>query len=275
MKPVIVITGCSSGIGRAAAVLFASKGWQVVATMRQPEAHPLPDTIAVMAMDVTQPSQIAAVIAETLQRFGRIDALVNNAGFGAFGPMETASEALLERQWQTNVQGVMATIRAVLPAMRAQQQGVIVNIASIGGLVTMPLNAVYHATKYAVVGLSEGLHYELAPWGIQSKIVAPGGVATDFAGRSLSLTYQGDDHPYHEYVTQVQQAFSQRQGHYSTPEAVADVIYTAVTDGERQRVRYVVGADAQALLAAREQLGEAGYLHMMQQRFAPQPAEQA
>lgn len=275
MKPVIVITGCSSGIGRAAAILFESRGWQVVATMRQPEAHTLPEGIMVMPLDVTRSPQIATVVTDTLRRYGRIDALVNNAGFGAFGPLETAPEALLEQQWQTNVHGVMETIRAVLPAMRAQRQGVIVNVASIGGLVTMPLNAVYHATKYAVVGLTEGLHYELAPLGIQSKYVAPGGVATDFSGRSLSLTYQGEDHPYHAYVSQVRQAFSQRQGQYSSPEAIADMIYIAVTDGDTQRVRYVAGADAQALLAAREQLGETGYLQMMQQRFTPQAADHA
>ncbi|MES2297492.1 MAG: SDR family oxidoreductase [Pseudomonadota bacterium] len=269
MKKTILITGCSSGIGRASAELFGARGWNVVATMRDPAAAgalaALP-SVTVARLDVTDPAAIDAVVAHTLHLHGRIDALVNNAGFGAFGPFETAPPALIERQLATNLSGVFNMVRAVLPAMRAQRAGSIINIASVGGLTTMPFNAIYHATKYAVVGFTEALVYELAPFGIAAKVVAPGGVATDFATRSLSLTYSDEQHPYADDVARVMAAFQQNRANYAQPEAVAEVIYGAATDGSAT-IKYVAGADAQALLAARASLGDEGYVHMMMQRF--------
>jgi NAD(P)-dependent dehydrogenase (short-subunit alcohol dehydrogenase family) len=269
MKKVILITGCSSGIGRASARLFAPQGWQVVATMRDTadagDLAGLPN-VDVLALDVSAPAAIAAAFATVASRYGRLDAVVNNAGFGAFGPFETASRDLIARQLATNLTGMMDVTRAALPMMRARRSGTIVNIASIGGLVTMPLNAIYHATKYAVVGFTEGLTYELAPFNIRARYVAPGGVATDFAGRSLSTTFDGNDHPYAGTVDKVLAAFRQRSGSYATPEQIAQVVLQAVTD-EGAQVAYVAGDDALALQAARAQLGEQGYLHMMEQRF--------
>jgi NAD(P)-dependent dehydrogenase (short-subunit alcohol dehydrogenase family) len=265
----ILITGCSSGIGHAAAQLFATRGWNVVATMRDPAAAgELASTpnVAVARLDVTDPASIEAVVQQTLAAHGRIDAVVNNAGFGAFGPFETAPQSLIERQLATNLTGVFNVVRAVLPAMRAQRDGTIINIASVGGLTTLPLNAIYHATKYAVVGFTEALVYELAPFGIHAKVVAPGGVATDFAGRSLSLTFSGDEHPYADSVAQVMQAFQQNRANYSQPMDIAEVILRAATDGSAA-VKYVAGPDAQALLDARASLGDEGYVQMMNQRF--------
>ncbi len=269
MKKLILITGCSSGIGRASALLFASNDWQVVATMRDvSKAGDLSDHpgITVRALDVTVPESIATLFAGVEAEFGRIDALVNNAGFGAFGPFETATPALIDLQLATNLTAVMNMTRAALPLMRRQRSGTIINIASIGGLTTMPLNAIYHATKYAVVGFTEALSYELAPFGIASKFVAPGGVSTDFAGRSLARTYDDSAHAYVDIVDKVSAAFAQRSGAYSTPEQIAQVVWQAATDGSAQ-VSYVAGADATALLDARARLGETGYLQMMQQRF--------
>jgi NAD(P)-dependent dehydrogenase (short-subunit alcohol dehydrogenase family) len=269
MKKIALITGCSSGIGRAAATLFAAHGWQVVASMRDPakagELARLPN-VSIGKLDVTDPQSIAALVKQTLDSWGRIDVLVNNAGFGAFGPFETAGDALIERQLATNLKGVFDLSRAVLPAMRQQGEGAIVNIASIGGLTTMPLNAIYHATKYAVVGFTEGLAYELAPFGIRAKIVAPGGVRTEFAAGSLALTFSDDQHPYAGMVGRVTQAFAGRAGQHSEPEDIAKVIYRAATDGGAQ-ITYVAGADAEALLAARAKLGEQGYVAMMNERF--------
>lgn len=272
MKKVILITGCSSGIGRASARLFAAQGWQVVATMRDPaQAGDLAGqpNIDLQALDVTDRASIAAAFAAIASRHGRLDAVVNNAGFGAFGPFETADSALIERQLATNLTGVMDLTRAALPLMRAQRSGSIVNVASVGGLVTMPFNAIYHATKFAVVGFTEGLNYELAPFHIRARYVAPGGVSTDFMGRSLSTTFEGNDHPYADAVGKVIQAFGQRVANYSTPEQIAQTVLRAVTDDGAQ-VGYVAGADAEALLAARAQLGEQGYLQMMTQRFGLQ-----
>lgn len=266
----VLITGSSTGIGRASAALFAARGWNVLATMRKPDDGAdlaALDNVVVLQLDVTDAASIAAAVEQALQRFGGIDVLVNNAGFGAFGPFETAPVELIERQLATNVSGVFNVVRAVLPQMRARGAGTIVNLASIGGLTTMPLNAIYHATKYAVVGFTEGLAYELAPFGVRAKFVAPGGVATDFAGRSLALTFDGDRHPYADQVEQVLAAFQRRGGaQYSTPEAIAEVIYGAATDASA-RIGYVAGADAEALLAMRAEVGEVAYVEEMRRRF--------
>jgi NAD(P)-dependent dehydrogenase (short-subunit alcohol dehydrogenase family) len=266
----VLITGSSTGIGRATAKLFAARGWNVLATMRNPDdAGDLAalENVVALRLDVTDAASIAAVVAQAGERFGGIDALVNNAGFGAFGPFETAPVELVERQLATNVSGVFNMVRAVLPLMRERRAGSIVNIASIGGLTTMPMNAIYHATKYAVVGFTEALAYELAPFGVRAKFVAPGGVSTDFAGRSLSMTFDGDAHPYADQVAQVMGAFQQRgAAQYSAPEAIAEVIYGAATDASAQ-IRYVAGADAEALLAMRAELGEQGYVREMSRRF--------
>ncbi|HAT30738.1 MAG TPA: short-chain dehydrogenase/reductase [Janthinobacterium sp.] len=265
----VLITGSSSGIGRATALLFAERGWQVAATMRDPaDAGALADLpdVAVVALDVADQTAADAAVAFALERFGRLDAVVNNAGFGAFGPFETAPRALIERQLATNVEGVFNMTRAALPAFRAQGSGVFVNLASVGGLLTMPLNAIYHATKYAVVGFTEGISYELAPLGIRAKVVCPGGVATDFAGRSLARTYTDEHHPYADTVASTLAAMAQRSGGYSQPEVIAKVIFEAATDAS-PRVCYLAGRDAEDMVAARASMGEADYLSHVRQRF--------
>ncbi len=211
MKKSVLITGCSSGIGAAAAKVFSDHGWNVAATMRSPEQgealRALPG-VKVLALNVTDKASIGAAVRQTLQDFGSIDALVNNAGYGLFGPFETASQEVIKRQFDTNLFGLFDVTRAVLPSMREHQTGVIVNVASIGGLTTFPMNSLYHATKYAVVGFSESLGYELAPFGIQVKVIAPGGVATDFAGRSMVRTFEGDGGAYAPTIAKVMAAFA-------------------------------------------------------------------
>ncbi|HSY27119.1 MAG TPA: SDR family oxidoreductase, partial [Burkholderiaceae bacterium] len=195
----VLITGCSSGIGQAAATHFATHGWNVVATMRNPQAgtelakYP---NVRVVALDVTSRASAEQAVQGALAEFGRIDVVVNNAGYGVFGPFETASEEVIDKQFQTNINGIFNVTRAVLPAMRAQHAGVIINVSSIGGLSAFPLFSLYHATKFAVVGFSESLQFELAPFGIQIKVIAPGGVKTDFASRSLVHTFDNDEHAY-------------------------------------------------------------------------------
>lgn len=272
MKKTVLITGCSTGLGHAAAKLFAAQGWQVAATMRDiskaGDLLSLPN-VAVFKLDVTDAQSIKTAVKQTTEKFGNIDVLVNNAGFGAFGPLETASDELIDRQIATNLTGVFNTIRAVLPMMRERRQGVIVNVASIGGLLTMPLNSIYHATKFAVVGLTEALFYELAPFGIQAKVVAPGGMATDFSGRSLSLTFDNDNHPYVDYVSSVMASFRTTMAGNtprSQPEQVAQIIYKAATDGSKQ-IKYVAGEDAQAMLSERNTLGDDAYVHELSRRF--------
>ena len=258
----VLITGCSSGIGEASARHFAAQGWNVAATMRNPAAaahlKDIPN-IKLLALDVTDKASIAEAVAEALAAFGQIDALVNNAGYGLFGPFELASDELIERQFKTNLFGLFDVTRAVLPTMREQRSGVIINISSIGGLTTFPMNSLYHATKFALVGFSESLSFELAPFGIQVKVVAPGGVATDFAGRSLVTTFNDDNHPYAATVGKVAAAFGARRGNYSSSEYLAEGIYAAATDGTR-KTRYVVGEDAVALLAAKAKMTDEQYV---------------
>lgn len=269
MKKSVLITGCSTGIGAAAAKVFSDHGWNVSATMRKPEQgealSALPG-VKVLALDVTDKTSIDVAVRQTLQDFGNIDALVNNAGYGLFGPFETASQEVIQRQFDTNLFGLFDVTRAVLPGMRERQSGVIVNVASIGGLTTFPMNSLYHATKYAVVGFSESLGYELAPFGIQVKVIAPGGVATDFAGRSLVRTFEGDGGAYAPTIGKVMAAFNQRRGSYSSSENLGEAIYGAVTDGS-QKTCYVVGEDAVGLLAMRKQAGDEAFAEALTQRF--------
>ena len=254
---VAFITGCSSGIGAAAARVFGAKGWNVAATMRKPgDAFKDEAAIRAFALDVTDRASIEAAAQGALGAFGRIDVLVNNAGYGLFGPFEPATDEAIRKQFDTNLFGLFDVTRAVLPTMRAQRSGVIVNVSSIGGLTTFPMNSLYHATKYAVVGFTESLNFELAPFGISAKVVCPGGVATDFASRSLAMTFTGDGGVYADGIAKTAAAFRRNPERYSTPEAIAEGLYAAATDGTRN-VRYVLGADAEARWAMRQRISNA------------------
>lgn len=264
MTSTVLITGCSSGIGAAAAREFAAQGWNVAATLRRPAAaqfEPGRGAIEAFALDVTDRVSIDTAIGQVLARFGRIDVLINNAGYGLFGPFETASPEAIEREFQTNVFGLFDVTRAVLPTLRAQAGGVIINVASLSGLVAMPLYSLYAATKFAVVGFSESLGHELAPLGIRVKVFAPGSVATGFAGRSLARTFDGDGGPYAGVIERVSGAFAANRGsgRTATPEQVAQALYGAATDGSAQ-VRYIVGDDALQLMQMRREIGEEALL---------------
>ena len=255
MAQTVFITGTSTGIGAAAVRLFASHGWQVAATMRNPADAKFADLpgVRVYALDVTDATSVQQAVTQAQQDFGHLDVLINNAGYGLVGPFETATPEQIQQQFATNVFGVFAVTQAMLPAMRAQKSGVIINITSVGGRTGFPMNSLYHATKFGLDGFSESLWYELAPMGIQVKVIAPGGVATDFAGRSLHMTADPaqDANPYAGQMRAVLDAFSSRGGAASQPEQIAEVIYQAATDGTSQ-LRYIAGADAQSLLAAQD-----------------------
>lgn len=254
MSQTILITGASSGIGKATAALFAERGWNVVATMRNPDdGADLADidNVLVTALDVLDGGSIDAAVAVALERFDTIDVLVKNAGYGAYGPLEATPIETLRRQFDVNVFGLVETMRAVLPAMRAQRSGVIVNISSIGGRMAYPLGSLYHGSKWAVEGLSEAVHFELSTLGIRVKIVEPGGVNTDFAGRSFVFTHDPELTDYQPLVDMATAAIEDaEQGGNQEPEDVAEVIFAAATDGTAQ-LRYVSGDGARELLAMR------------------------
>lgn len=237
MNKTILITGTSTGLGRATAKLFHEKGWNVVATMRTPdqetELTQLERTL-VSRLDVQDARSIDSAVRAGLAKFGRIDALVNNAGYGAYGPLEVTPMDKIHRQFDVNVFGLLATTKALLPHFRMNRGGTIVNVSSVGGRMAFPLGTLYHGTKFAVEGVSESLQYELAPLGIRVKLVEPGGINTDFAGRSLDVS---NEPQLTEYQPLIQKAFSvmvPMLANGSSPEQIAEIVYAATTDGTDQ-----------------------------------------
>lgn len=248
----IFITGASSGLGKATAKLFASKGWKVIATMRNPERETELvhlDNITLLPLDVIQGEQIKSTIQKALELHD-IDVVFNNAGYGLIGALEGYSDAQIERQLNTNFLGVVRVTQAFIPHFRAKKAGLFITTTSIGGLVSMPLDSIYHATKWALEGWSESMSFELGLHNIQIKTVAPGGIVTDFGGRSIEVV----EHPsYAGAIDQLMSLFN--TDNFSTAEQIADIVYEAATDGKKQ-LRYVAGADAQALYNRRLEIGQ-------------------
>ncbi|PUZ30194.1 NADP-dependent 3-hydroxy acid dehydrogenase YdfG [Chitinophaga costaii] len=188
-KPVWFITGCSTGFGRELTKQILARGWNAVATARH--AYQIQDLVAgyentalALPLDVTDPTQIATAVAKAQATFGRIDVLVNNAGYGYFSSIEEGEEEKIRAQFETNFFGLVNVIKSVLPGMREKRHGHIVNFSSLGGLLGFPSTGYYHATKFAVEGLSESLAQEVAPLGIKVLLVEPGPFRTDWLGRS-------------------------------------------------------------------------------------------
>jgi len=255
MPQTILITGCSSGIGRATARLFGENGWNVVATMRNPDdgADLAKGNTVVARLDVQDRGSIARAIDDALARFGTIDVLVNNAGFAQYGIFEAIPREKIEEQFAVNVFGVMDVTRAVLPHMRAAKHGTIVNISSGAGLFTLPLTSLYHASKFALEGFSESLSYELASQNIVVKLVEPhGGVnETAFGARTrASAAVDPTLADYDDFAQRTAAAFARMSAASSiTSGDVARAILTAATDGTDQ-LRYLVGDDARGFVQA-------------------------
>ena len=265
----IVITGASSGIGKATARLFLDKGWNVVATMRNPATEKdLTEQarLKLIALDVQDPEGPKAAVAEAIKAYGRIDVWLNNAGYGAFGPVEAGRRKEIERQFDVNVFGLIACVQAVAPHFRERKAGVLINISSIGGIMTVPAYAVYNSTKFAVEGLSEGLWYELGTFGIKVKVIEPGAIKTDFGGRSQDVWDVSRVPDYAPFMDKVKVARERYIQNSSSPETVAEVIYRAATDPS-DRMRYSAGADAGRLIPLRRLLGSRVTMKMIKRRF--------
>ena len=267
MSKTILITGSSTGIGRATAIKFQQEGWNVIATMRTPEKETelqQLDNVLVTRLDVLDLDSIQQAFAAGLDKFGKIDVVLNNAGYGLAGPFESAPRENIIRQFGVNVFGLMDVTKAALPHFRENKSGMFINITSVGGKMTFPLFSLYHSTKFAVEGFSESLHYETAPFGVKVKIVEPGGVATDFGTRSLDFQHDESLTDYNGLVGQVMEAFQQLMNPetMSTSEYIADIIFGAATDGTDQ-LRYRAGADAEQFLSARKQMSDAEFIGMM------------
>jgi NAD(P)-dependent dehydrogenase (short-subunit alcohol dehydrogenase family) len=246
--PTWFITGCSTGFGRELARAVLAKGWNAVVTARDPAT--VADIVAghektavALALDVTDSAQVGKAVQEAEKRFGGIDVLVNNAGYGYRAAVEEADDADVRRMFDTNFFGLVEVTKQVLPGMRQRRHGHIVNISSVGGRMGQAGSGYYAATKFAVGGLSDSLRKELAPLGIHVTVVEPGGFRTDFAGRSL---HQSKD-PIADYASTAglrRKENSKRDGRQpGDPVRAAEAIIGAV-QAENPPFRFVLGRDA-------------------------------
>jgi NAD(P)-dependent dehydrogenase (short-subunit alcohol dehydrogenase family) len=232
--------------------------------MRSPEKESELSAIPgvfVTRLDVTDNHSIGKAVQAAIHQFGQIDVLVNNAGFGTLGALEAAPEQVIRQQFEVNFFGLIEVMKAILPDMRLHKAGTIINVSSIGGRLTFPFSTLYHATKFAVEGLTESLQYELNPLGIRLKLVEPGGYKTDFAGRSMNFYgaggLDGYQEPFGRFVGKLEQwPMSENIGE------VAEAIWEAASD-DSEKLRYLVGLDAEQLLEARQQLDDVAFKTMM------------
>jgi len=270
MYKTILITGASSGIGRATAKLFQEKNWNVIATMRSPDKEEeldKLDNVLVTKLDVLELGTIEQAINAGIERFGKIDVVLNNAGYGLMGTFESAKRESIMRQFGVNVQGLFDVTQKTLPHFRKNKEGMFINISSVGGRMTFPLMPLYHSTKWAVEGFSESLRWEMAQIGVKVKLVEPGGVATDFSGRSMDLQHNPEFSEYNEFVETFMQAMQAMDpSNMSKPEQIAEVIFTAATDGQ-DTLRYRAGADALQILDARSKMSDEEFFSMQKQQF--------
>ncbi|MEY2569973.1 MAG: hypothetical protein QOE63_323, partial [Acidimicrobiaceae bacterium] len=257
---VVIVTGCSSGFGERAALTFARQGHTTFATVRAVERA---GTLAAAAeaerldlhllrLDVRDADSVDAAVQEVLDREGRIDVCVNNAGIELRGPIEDCADDEVLLQFDTNVFGVLRMIRAVLPSMRAQGSGVIVNVSSIAGLVARPFAGLYSASKHALEAISESLYFELAPFGIRVALVEPGQFETELGSNAVTAAAFGPDSPYRSSSDRFDVAVRRLapDGKPAPPDVVADAI-VAVAEDDGATLRHVVGADAELIWSVR------------------------
>ena len=268
MRQTIFITGASSGIGKETAKFFQLKGWNVLATMRNPENETELiglENVFVTKLDVLDLESISQAITKGIEKFGGIDVLLNNAGYGAYGPLESFPREKILRQFNTNVIGLLDVTRAILPHFRENKKGIVMNVSSMGGKMTFPLGSLYHGTKFAVEGISESLRYEVEQFGGKVKIIEPGAIATDFAGRSFDFNNDEKLSAYQNIVGKIMSAFPQMIKNASSTNVVTEVIYEAATDG-KNRLRYMAGKDAKLYNLLNKLLGY-GFIFKMNKMF--------
>lgn len=261
MNSTILITGCSSGFGKATAALFLARGWNVIATMRSPQdgLFEESDQLLVTGLDVTKPESISEAIESGIARFGKIDVFVNNAGIGLLSALEGTPDETIRRIFETNTFGVMAANRAIIPHLRERGAGTIINVTSSVGIAPMPFVAAYTASKYAIEGFSESLAYELGLFGIRVKVVQPGyAPTTNFAANSGGLAGLVPA-PYADGVARYFQSMQESSTAYTAAEDVAEAVYAAATDGTAV-LRYPAGADSVMLAELRDSMPETEFL---------------
>jgi NAD(P)-dependent dehydrogenase (short-subunit alcohol dehydrogenase family) len=256
----VLITGCNSGFGFHASLTFARQGHDVFATVRNLDrAKPLQDAadaealdLHVLRLDVRDEESVEAAVNEVVERAGRIDVCVNNAGIELRGPIEECADDEVLVQFDTNVFGLLRVVRAVLPIMRAQGAGVIVNVGSLAGLVARPYGGLYSATKHAVEAISEALHFECAQFGIRVAVIEPGQFETELLHNAITAGRFTDDSIYRASSDRFDEALSRLSpdGKPAPPEVVAEAI-VAIAEDDNAGLRHLVGSDAELVWGVR------------------------
>lgn len=277
MNKVAIVTGSSSGIGFATSVLLARNGIYTYASARNiAKTNTIKDiakkenlSLQVIQMDVTDDGSVKNAVNKVLEEKKRIDVLVNNAGYGLIGCVEDLSMEEIKAQFETNLFGIIRVTQAVLPTMRKQKSGIIVNVSSIAGRVGFPVTPAYISTKFALEGLSESMRYELEQFGIKVVIVEPGAVRTNFIN-SMVLAKKASDpkSPYAELTRKVDTGLKLLLEHGTPPEEVAKAILKAVTS-ENPESRYLVGNDAAMMMEARKSMSDAEFEKFIKKDIIP------
>ena len=276
-QKVAIVTGSSSGIGFETSLTLARNGFHTYATMRNMEGEkskPLTEVaknenlqLRAIELDVDNDKSVIDAINTIVEERERIDVLINNAGYALGGALEDSSMDEIKAQFETNFFGAVKATKAVLPVMRRQGAGKIVNITSMGGRIAIPLSSSYHGSKFALEGLSESIRYELEPFGIKVILIEPGAVGSNF-WKNIKIAKSSSDSnsPYTQFGNKILKAYEQMEQNTISPSVVAKTILDAVTSNNPQ-LRYVVGEDAAKTLEARKNMPDNEFGDLIKKQF--------
>ncbi len=275
MKQIVLITGCSSGMGLVTSIYLAEKNYKVYASMRDLNKKEQLMTaskkagvdIKLLQLDVTDEESVKSAVGSILEKEGRIDILVNNAGYGSGGFLEEFSMPEIKEQFETNFYGLIRVTQEVLPAMRKQQRGHIVNISSIGGKIAFPVLSIYNASKFAVEALTESLRIELVPFNIKATTITPTGVKSNF-NKSVKAAKRSEEpsSPYHQYFEQFKKNIDKMANQSVSPTVVAEAVHKAITTKNPKR-SYPVGKGAKMFMALKGLLPNRTFENIMYKQF--------
>lgn len=266
MAEIVLITGCSSGIGKATALLLANRGYTVYATARKQDdlkklvedGKKIGKQIYGAQLDVTDPIGSKKIVDAIVKKEGQIDVLINNAGYGQYGPLEEVTEKQFREQFDVNFFGAMRLMQLVIPHMRSKMKGKIVNLSSVAGRIGFPLGSPYNSSKFALEGLSEAVRGEVKQFNIDIILIEPGFVNTGFgeaAEKKIGTIEQNRQSPYHGLMVSLRNLWNKMQGSAGKSESVAEVIYKAITD-ENPKFRYAGTSGAKGMLMWKKLLPE-------------------